>query len=155
MSNSQKQSNNPLDIFVIGARKGFNIAVNNLMPNIIMAFVIAEILKRLGLMDLIGTYCAPVMEIFGLPGQAITVLLTSWLSASAGTGVAVKLLTDGTLNATAITILAPAIFLMGSQLQYMGRLLGVADVPKKYWPLLMLNSIINALIAMIIMRCIV
>jgi spore maturation protein SpmB len=155
MSNSQKQSNNPLDIFVIGARKGFNIAVNNLMPNIIMAFVIAEILKRLGLMDLIGTYCAPVMEIFGLPGQAITVLLTSWLSASAGTGVAVKLLTDGTLNATAITILAPAIFLMGSQLQYMGRLLGIADVPKKYWPLLMLNSIINALIAMIIMRCIV
>ena len=29
-----------------------------------------------------------------------------------------------------ITILIPAIFLMGSQLQYMGRLLGVADVPK-------------------------
>jgi len=34
----------------------------------------------------------------------------------------------------------------------MGRLLGVADVPKKYWPLLMLASIMNACIAMIGMR---
>ena len=88
MSNSsnQKQTNNPLDIFVIGARKGFNIAINNLMPNIIMAFVITEILKRLGLMQLIGEAFAPVMGLFGLPGEAITVLLTAWLSASAGTG---------------------------------------------------------------------
>lgn len=53
-----------------------------------------------------------------------------------------------------ITILIPAIFLMGSQLQYMGRLLGVADVPKKYWPLLMAVSVINAVIAMLVMRVI-
>ncbi|MCX8600809.1 MULTISPECIES: YjiG family protein [unclassified Gilliamella] len=155
MSNSQNQTNNPLDIFVIGARKGFNIAINNLMPNIIMAFVITEILKRLGLMQLIGDYFSPVMGLFGLPGEAITVLLTAWLSASAGTGVAVNLITQGLLSATDVTILAPAIFLMGSQLQYMGRLLGVADVPKKYWPLLMVNSIVNGLIAMIVMRFIV
>jgi spore maturation protein SpmB len=63
-------------------------------------------------------------------------------------------LTKGTLDAAQITILAPAIFLMGSQLQYMGRLLGVADVPKKYWPLLMLTSILNSIIAMIVMRVI-
>jgi len=81
--------------------------------------------------------------------------LTAWLSASAGTGVAVNLISGAILTGTDITILAPAIFLMGSQLQYMGRLLGVADVPKKYWPLLMINSIVNALIAMIIMRFIV
>lgn len=43
---------------------------------------------------------------------------------------------------------------MGSQLQYMGRLLGVADVPKKYWPLLMVVSILNAVISMLIMRVI-
>ena len=92
------------------------------------------------------------MGLFGLPGEAITVLLTAWLSSSAGTGVAVSLLTKGLLTGADITILAPAIFLMGSQLQYMGRLLGVADVPKKYWPLLMLVSIINALIAMSVMR---
>lgn len=154
MNNQAKVSGNPFDIFVVGARKGFNIAINNLMPNVLMAYVIAEMLNLLGVMQIIGKICAPLMGLFGLPGEAITVLLTAWLSSSAGTGVAVSLLTKGTLDITAITILAPAIFLMGSQLQYMGRLLGVADVPKKYWPLLMGVSILNAVIAMLVMRVI-
>jgi spore maturation protein SpmB len=154
MSNNAKPaaSSNPFDIFVIGARKGFQVAINNLMPNIMMAYVIAEILNLLGAMQFIGKIFAPMMGIFGLPGEAVTVLLTTWLSSSAGTGVAVSLLTKGILNGTHASILIPALFLMGAQLQYMGRLLGVADVPKKYWPLLMLASILNACIAMIVMR---
>ncbi len=154
MSNNAKPaaSNNPFDIFVIGARKGFQVAINNLMPNIMMAYVIAEILNLVGAMQFIGKIFAPMMGIFGLPGEAVTVLLTTWLSSSAGTGVAVSLITKGVLNGTHASILIPALFLMGAQLQYMGRLLGVADVPKKYWPLLMLASILNACIAMIIMR---
>lgn len=152
MSNTTKVTNNPFDIFVIGARKGFNIAINNLLPNVLMAYVISEMLNLLGVMGIIGKLFAPLMGLLGLPGEAVTVLLTAWLSSSAGTGVAVSLLTKGTLDVTHITILAPAIFLMGSQLQYMGRLLGVADVPKKYWPLLMMTSILNSVIAMIIMR---
>ncbi|MCH9296343.1 spore maturation protein SpmB [Pantoea allii] len=154
MSNQAKVSSNPFDIFVTGARKGFHIAINNLMPNVLMAYVIAEMLNLLGVMQIIGHVCAPLMGLFGLPGEAITVLLTAWLSSSAGTGVAVSLLSKGQLDVGQITILAPAIFLMGSQLQYMGRLLGVADVPKKYWPLLMAVSILNAVIAMLIMRVI-
>ena len=145
-------SSNPFDVFVTGARKGFHIAIHNLMPNVVMAYVLAEVLNLLGIMQFLGQVFAPVMGLFGLPGEAITVLLTAWLSSSAGTGVAVSLLTKGLLTGADITVLAPAIFLMGSQLQYMGRLLGVADVPKKYWPLLMLVSIINALIAMSVMR---
>jgi spore maturation protein SpmB len=153
MSNHTKAtSNNPFDIFVVGARKGFQIATNNLMPNVLMAYVIAEILNLVGAMQLIGQLFAPVMGVFGLPGEAVTVLLTAWLSSSAGTGIAVSLLAKGVLNGTHATILIPAIFLMGSQLQYMGRLLGVADVPKKHWPLLMLISILNSCIAMFVMR---
>ncbi|MBU9839574.1 YjiG family protein [Rahnella aceris] len=152
MSNATRVSSNPFDIFVAGARKGFNIAINNLMPNVVMAYVISEMLNLLGVMTLVGHIFAPLMGLLGLPGEAVTVLLTSWLSSSAGTGVAISLLTKGTLDMTQITILAPAIFLMGSQLQYMGRLLGVADVPKKYWPLLMLTSVLNAIISMILMR---
>ena len=152
MNSTTRVSNNPFDIFVVGARKGFNIAINNLMPNVVMAYVIAEMLNLLGVMHILGMVFAPLMGLLGLPGEAITVLLTSWLSSSAGTGVAMSLLAKGTLSASQITILAPAIFLMGSQLQYMGRLLGVADIPKKYWPLLMLTSIINSIISMIIVR---
>jgi hypothetical protein len=31
-------------------------------------------------MQIIGHVCAPLMSLFGLPGEAITVLLTSWLA---------------------------------------------------------------------------
>jgi len=37
----------------------------------------------------------------------------------------------------------------------MGRLLGVADVPKKYWPVLMVNSVLMACLGMLIMRFLV
>ena len=145
-------SKNPFDVFVVGARKGWNIAINNMIPNVLMAFTIAEILRILGVMAFIGSIFGPIMGVFGLPGEAITVLLTAWLSASAGIGLASSLLSQGILNPVHATILMPACFLMASQLQYMGRLLGVADVPKKYWPLLMVCSIINAAIGMIIIR---
>ena len=152
---SPPQSNPVItDVFIEGARKGWSIATSSTLPNVVMAFIIIKALEITGALKGLGTIFAPLMGLFGLPGEAITVLLTSWLSASAGTGVAVSLLSKGTLNVADITILIPAIFLMGSQLQYMGRLLGVADVPKKYWPLLMAVSIINAVIAMLVMRVI-
>ena len=154
-NNTNKTNNNPFDIFVIGARKGFTVATQNLLPNVLMAYTLSEILNLLGVMKIVGATFAPAMGLFGLPGEAVTVLMTAWLSSSAGTGIAVSLLSNGTINGTHATILIPAIFLLGSQIQYMGRLLGVADVPKKYWPLLMLTSILNACIAMVIMNILV
>ena len=120
-----------------------------------MAFVLAYSLDLFGVMAFLGKVCGPVMGIFDLPGQAITVLCATWLSCGAGVGVAASLLASGTLDGTAITIMSPALLLMASQIQYMGRLLGVAEVPKKYWPLLMLNSILMSVIGMLIMRFIV
>ncbi|MBS4913774.1 MAG: YjiG family protein [Veillonella sp.] len=154
MSNNKK-SKNPFDIFIIGARKGFAVGTNNLLPNVMMAYTLALILKLLGVLDMIGVVFGPVMAIFGLPGEAITVLLTSWLSSSAGVGIAVGLMNQGVLDGQGATILMPAIFLIGSQLQYLGRLLGVADVPVRYWPLLILLSVVNAVLSMLVMRFIV
>lgn len=154
ISEALEPSGNIFDIFIRGARKGWNIGINNLIPNILMAYVIAYILNILGVMAFIGHWCGPVMGLLGLPGEALIVLLTVWLSCSAGVGVAASLLASGMLEPAHITILMPAFILMGSQLQYMGRLLGTADVPKKYWPLLMAISIMNAVIGMILMRCV-
>ena len=150
-----KTSENPFDIFIVGLRKGFNVAINNLMPNVLMAFVLAYMLELFGVMAFLGKTCGFIMGVFDLPGQAITVLLATWLSCGAGVGVAASLLASGTLNAHDITIMAPALLLMASQIQYMGRLLGVADVPKKYWPMLMVNSILMACLGMLIMRFLV
>lgn len=150
--NTTVTTKNPFDIFIIGLRKGFNVAINNLMPNVLMAFVLAYILELFGVMAFLGKVCGPVMAIFDLPGQAITVLCATWLSCGAGVGVAASLIASGTLNGHDITIMAPALLLMASQIQYMGRLLGVADVPKKYWPVLMVNSVLMACLGMLIMR---
>ena len=140
MSNNQpqpaKKTNNPFDIFIIGARKGLNITLNNLVPNILMAYAVAEVLRILGVMKMVGEIFGPLMFVFGLPGEAVTVVLTAWLSSSASVGLAANMAANGILDARHVTILMPCFFLLGAQLQYMGRLLGVADVPKRYWPLL-------------------
>lgn len=155
MSNNQQathKTNNPFDIFIIGARKGFNICINNLVPNILMAYAVAQVLHILGVMKFLGEVFGPAMIVFGLPGEAVTVIFTAWLSSSAAVGLAANMAANGLLDVRSITILMPCFFLLGAQLQYMGRLLGVADVPKKYWPLLMSASFLNAICAMLIMH---
>jgi spore maturation protein SpmB len=48
--------------------------------------------------------------------------------------------------------MAPAIYLMGSQLQYMGRCLGVIGTRGSMIPVLLGISVLNAFIAMFIMN---
>ena len=152
MTNHSTTSKNPFDIFIVGLRKGLDIGLYSLLPNVLMAFVLTYMLNLFGVMKFLGDTCGGVMGVFDLPGEAITVLLATWLSCGAGVGVAASLAAAGQLNAHDVTILAPAFILMASQIQYMGRLLGVANCPKKYWPLLMFNSVLMACIGMVIMR---
>lgn len=155
MSNNAEttaKSNNPFDVFIVGTKKGLNIGLYSLLPNVLMAFVLTYMLQLFGVMDWLGANFGGVMGVFGLPGEALSVLLATWLSCGAGVGVAVSLAHSGVLDNHAITILAPAFILMASQIQYMGRLLGVAGVPKKYWPVLMCNSVLMGCIGMLLMR---
>ena len=140
------------DVFVDGARKGFNIACNSILPNILMAFVIIQILNVTGILKTLGVIFAPVMALFGLPGQAVTVLAATVLSAGGGGGAAASLLASGVLSARDVTILIPAIFLMGGLDQYAGRILGTAGISSKYYPMMFVVAIVNGMIGMIIMR---
>lgn len=141
-----------LDVFVVGARKGWAMAVNNILPNVLMAFVLIHFLKLIGVLGLMGKVFGPLMGVFGLPGEAVAVLIASWLAMGGGVGVAASLYGAGTLSASHVSILLPAILLMGAQVQYMGRLLGTAGVQVRYYPMLFTICIVNALIAMLIMR---
>lgn len=105
------------DVFVKGAVQGWNICVTSTIPNVLMAFVIIKILNHSGLLALIGQIFSPIMGIFGLPGEAATVLLGGWMSMGGGVGVAVALFDNSVLNGTQLAIVCPAIFLMGSQIQ--------------------------------------
>ncbi len=143
------------DVFVSGVKRGWGIATGSMLPNVLMAFILIYVLKLTGILDLIGTVCGPVMKVFGLPGEALMVLLAAWLSMGGGVGVASSLFAAGTLSLHDIAVLAPAMYLMGSQVQYIGRLLGVVGTPGKYIPVMVLISIINALLALLVMQIIV
>ena len=143
------------EAFLDGLRKGWQLGTLSLLPNVIMAFVVIEILNRTGILSLMGTIFGPVMSIFGLPGESVTVLLSAWMSGIGGAGVAASLYAKGILSGTQLTIIAPGIFLMGAQIQYMGRVLGVAGVNPKHYKVLFLISIINAVFAMLTMRYII
>ena len=111
MSSSPNSKPMVTDVFVNGAIQGWNIATHSTIPNVLMAFVIIRIL-----------------DVSGLPGEAATILLGGWMSMGGGVGVAVALFDKGAISGQELAICIPAIYLMGSQVQYMGRCLGVIGI---------------------------
>ena len=152
-----EQSNNKLltDVFVEGARKGWDIAIHNTIPNVIMAFVVIYILKVSGALDIIGKYLGFIMLPLGLPGESIAVFMAAFLSWGGSAGVLVALVQGGTLTAPDIAVLIPGMALVGSTVQYMGRVLGVLGIPGKHYLVLFGICILNAYLAMFVMSLIV
>ena len=152
-----EQSNNKLltDVFVEGARKGWDIAVHNTIPNVLMAFVVIHILKVSGALDIIGKYLGFIMLPLGLPGESIAVFMAAFLSWGGSAGVLVALVQNGTLTAPDIAVLIPGMALVGSTVQYMGRVLGVLGIPGKHYLVLFGICILNAYLAMFVMSIIV
>ena len=143
---------NAVAAFINSSRRAFNIGIYHMMPNIILAYLITAMLTKSGLMTILGTIFAPLMQIFSLPGEAITVLITAWLSGLGGIAVAASLASQGLITAQELTMLVPAVFLMGGQLQYMGRILAVIGVPAKQYKVFFAISITNALLSIVAMR---
>ena len=143
------------DVFVNGAFQGWNIATHSRIPNVLMAFVIIKMLNISGALDFIGTCLGPVMAIFGLPGEAAMILLGGWMSMGGGVGVAVALFDKGAVDGTQLAIVIPAIYLMGSQVQYMGRCLGVIGIQGSDMFKIMAVPPIVALLSLWVMRLVV
>ena len=146
---------NPLETFVTGLRKGALISVRFMLPAIIAAFVVIEMLQISGLLSLLGEHVSGVMGLFGLPGEALAVLLAAWASAAGSIGLTAGLAARGILLPEHVATLIPAILLMGSQLQFLGRILAVAGVAITRAPLMMAIGLINAVGAMLVMRFLV
>lgn len=145
----------PTDIFVEGAKKGWVIATTSTLPNVLMAFVLIKVLQLTGALEAMGLLFSPIMAIFGLPGEAAAVLMGAWMSMGGAVGVAVSLFGEGLLNGDHIAILAPAIYLMGSQVQYIGRVLGPIGTEGRHIPVMVIISILNAFAAMFVMNILV
>lgn len=154
-ANVAEQKKMITEVFCKGLVKGWNICVNFVMPNIVMSFILIKFLEQSGLLKMIGDFFGPAMELFGLPGEAATVLMASWLSQGGGVGVAAALLESGTLDMTQLAIVTPSIFIMGSQIQYIGRVLGVIGINKpSEMGILLLLPCITGILSLVFMRVI-
>ena len=120
-----------------------------------MAFVVIHILKVSGALDIIGKYLGFIMLPLGLPGESIAVFMAAFLSWGGSAGVLVALVQNGTLTAPDIAVLIPGMALVGSTVQYMGRVLGVLGIPGKHYLVLFGICILNAYLAMFVMSLIV
>ena len=143
------------DIFVGGAREGWNMGVGSIIPNVMMAFIIIKALTITGAMEMFGNVFAPVMALFGVPGEGAAVLMAAFMSAGGGVGVMMSMFAEGILTGEHLAILAPANYLMGSTVQYAGRLLGVVNIEGRFYPLMFGLVTLNGFVAMLLMRILI
>lgn len=143
------------DVFVDGARKGWAIGIGSIIPNIMMAFIIIKVLTMTGFLVILGKVFSPIMGLVGLPGEAAAVLMSSVMSMGGGVGVAIGLFSEGALQVRDLAIMAPAIYLMGSTIQYAGRVLGVVGIEARFYPIMFGICILNSFMAMIVMNLMV
>ena len=143
------------DVFVKGARQGWDLATKSMLPNLVMAFVLIKALNVTGLLHYICLVFEPMMSVFGLPGESAMILASSWLSVGGGLGVLIAFITEGVMSGEQVAIILPSMFIMGGQLQYMGRCLGVIGIKDKMLYVIMLIPIVMAFAALTFMSIIV
>ena len=143
------------EVFVEGAKRGWDLATKSMLPNLVMAFVLIKVLTVSGLLNYVGMAFEPIMSLFGLPGESAMVLVSAWMSNGGGIGVLIAFISEGVLNGEQVAIILPAMFVMGAQLQYMGRCLGVIGIKDKMLYVIMLIPIVLAFAVMAVMNIIV
>lgn len=143
------------EVFVTGAQQGWELATKSMLPNLVMAFVLIKVLNVTGLLNYIGMAFEPIMSLFGLPGESAMVLMSAWLSSGGGIGVLLAFMSQGIMDGHDAAIILPSIFIMGGQLQYMGRCLGVIGIKDQMLYVIMLIPIVLAFAALAVMNIIV
>ena len=144
-----------LEEFMFGAKNGFYLGVEKIIPAMIIAYVLITFLKITGLMAIIGNIISPVMAIFGLPGEAIVALISAFFAKAAGAATAATLYADGTINAIQATILFPATITMGTLIGHFVRCDVTAGTNPKHHPLIIAIPIIDAVLSMFLTRMII
>ena len=118
------------EYFMRGAKKGFYITVELIAPAMVMAYTLITFLNLSGIMPLIGKLLAPVMGIFGLPGEASVVLLAAFFAKAAGCAT------------------AAGMYMIG----HFARIVLVCKVRALYYPVMFATPIIDAVIVMFLTR---
>lgn len=143
-----------IEIFMAGARRGLYIGLEQILPAMVLGYVIVEVLKLTGIIDMLGIVFGPIMGIFGLPGESVVVLLSAFFAKAAGAATAANLFSEGLINAAQATILLMPSMLMGTLVGHYARIVLVSDANPKYRGLLLAIPIVDSIVGMLLMRLI-
>ena len=88
-----------IEMFLGGAKKGLGMWFNNMLPSIVIAALFVALIEETGLADILGNLLAPVMGIFGLPGEAAAVWIASFMNMMVGVMSAVTYAQSGVFTA--------------------------------------------------------
>ena len=159
MSGTQAQAapaakKNIIEVFMGGCKRGFYIGIEQILPAMILGYFIVQFLQLTGLVGLIGKVFGPVMQVFGLPGESVVVLVSAFFSKAAGAATAANMFTEGLINNAQATILIVPCMLMGTLIGHYARLVLVAQTNQKHRLMLLLVPIIDSIVGMFGMRLI-
>lgn len=134
MSENKQLTKKPsiISTFLGGCYRGFEVGIKNIVPAMILGYTLVYILQATGVMDLLGSVLSPVMGVFGLPGEAVAVLISAFFAKAAGCGTAATMYASGILTMGQATMLFPACILMGTLIGHYARIVLVADADKKW-----------------------
>lgn len=149
-----KKEKGIIEVFMTGAKKGVYIGFEQILPAMILGYVIVEVLKLTGIIDVLGLVFGPLMGIFGLPGESVVVLLSAFFAKAAGAATAANLYAEGIVNAAQATILLIPSMLMGTLVGHYARIVLVSDTNSKYRSLMLAIPIIDSIVGMLLMRLI-
>lgn len=141
-----------IEEFVYGAKNGMYLGLERIVPAMIMAYVLILILRLTGLMTIIGTAVAPIMALFGLPGEAVICLVSAFFAKAAGCATAATLYADGVITAGQATILFPACITMGTLVGHFVRCVVASGTNAKHHALMVAIPIVDALLSMLLIR---
>lgn len=147
-----KQKINFIETFFEGARKGWNIAINTIMPAMVLGYVLVQVFTVTGIMGVLAKVCGPVMGVFGLPGEAVTVLISAFFAKGAGAATAFGLYQQGVINAAEATICVMPSMLMGTLIGHYARIVLVAETNTKYRLIMLVIPLFDAALGMLLMR---
>ena len=141
-----------IETFITGAKKGWNVAINTIMPAMVLGYVLVQAFNVTGIMTVLGNLCGPVMGLFGLPGEAVAVLISAFFAKAAGAATAFNLYQAGIITAAQATICIMPSMLMGTLVGHYARIVLVTETNKKYTALMFLVPIVDSVLGMLIMR---
>jgi len=141
-----------IEIFMNGCKNGFYIGLNNILPAMVLGFTIVQFLQLTGLVPIIGNVFGPIMQIFGLPGESVVVLVSAFFAKAAGAATAANMYSQGMINEVQATILLLPCMLMGTLVGHYARVILVGDANPAHRAILLAIPIIDSVVGMLLMR---